>query len=372
MKNYLNTVTGIVLFTALLASLQTTASTTTDNADELQVRSQSRVITSEIAGSNTSAATSDIQSQKKTAEKTSPATSELFLDQVRVNSKNQAAEAAYDLSILAANRNDYALARKLIEESLQLNPSNPNYFALAAAIAFVTQEYDKAATYQMKVLDMARSEPGIDALKVAQILDQLGTIYYNQEDYVKAKSSFMESLQLREKKLGSNHLQVVVSLNKLASVAIHQDQANDAEALLKRSLNIVRNVSGPRHTNTATMLANLADFYHSAARLKEAEALYGEAISIWHESSVDPLTLAVCQNSLGQVLLRQKRFDDARLQFEQVLLLLKQNYTQDHPYVQQVIKTLSNLDAERKRNAESGALYDELVRELSARSQTHM
>lgn len=372
MKNYLNTVTGIILFTALLASLQTTASTANDNADELPVSSRPIATLPEIVEPNKEAENIDIQPERKAAEKTSPASSEAYLEQVRINGKLQAAEAAYNLSILASNRNDFTLARKLIEESIQLNQANPHYFAFAAGLAFQAREYDRAAIYQTRVLEIARSMPGVDDLQVALILDQLGTIYFKQKYYENAKSSLLESLQLREKALGASHLQVAASLNKLATLAAVQGQPDVAEAMLKRSLNIARDVSGPQHPNTATMLAMLADFYQSESRMEEAEPLYKEAISIWRESSADPLTIAACQTSLGQLLLSQKRFDDARLQYEQALLLLRKGYAQDHPYVQQAIKNITNLDIERKRNAERDAMYNELVRELSAQSNKHM
>lgn len=368
MKSYLKTAAGIMLLTSASTSLQATASTDTGDDDGLQVRSQSGEMTAKIDGPNKGVVTSDIQSQGKTVEMTSPAPSELFLEQVRVNSRIQAAEAAYNLSILAAKRKDFTLARTLIEESIQLNQSNPNYLTFASDIAFLTQEYDKAVTYQLKLLEISRTVLGVDDLQVALILDQVGAIYVEQEDYEKAKSSFTESLQLRENILGDNHLTVAISLNKLALLAVRQNQPNVAETWLKRSLNIARDASGPRHTNTATMLANLADFYQSEARLEEAEALYEEAISIWDDSSVDPLTQAIGQNSLGRLFLSQRRFDDARIQFEQVLLLLKQNYTDDHPYVQQAISNLTNLEAKREKDV----MYDELVREFSVRSSNHM
>ena len=372
MKSYLKTAAVIMLLTSVSTSLQATASSVTGNDDGLQVRSQSGEMSPEIDGPNKNVVTSDNQSQSKTVEVTSPSSPEVFLEQVRVNSRMQAAEAAYNLSILAAKRKDFTLARTLIEESIQLNESNLNYLTVAADIAFLTQKYDKAVAYQMMVLEIARTVLGVDDLQVALILDQIGAIYVKQEDYEKAKSSLMESLQLRENILGENHLLVVISLNKLASLAVSQDQPVVAEALLKRSLNIARDVSGPRHANSATTLANLADFYQGEARLEEAEVLYDEAISIWGDSSVDPLTQAVGQNSLGRLFLSQRRFDDARLQFEQVLLLLKQNYTQDHPYVQQAIKNLTDLDVEREHSAEKDGMYDELVRELSVRLPKHM
>ncbi len=371
MKNYLKTVAGIVALTSVSTCLQATASADISNHEERQIRLQSREMISEIDGSNKNAAASDNQSQSKTIKALSPSTSEVFLEQVRVNSRMQAAEAAYNLSILAANRKDYTLARTLIEESIQLNQSNPNYHTFAADIAFLTQQYDKAKAYQLKVLEIARSSPGFDDLQVAMILDQLSAIYVKQEDYEKAKSSLQESLQLREKLLGDRHLLVAMSLNKLASLAVRQQRPTVAESLLKRSLDIAREVSGPRHANSATMLANLADFYQSEARLEEAEALYKEAIAIWGDSPVDPLRRAVGQNSLGRLFLSQRRFDEARLQFEQVLFLLKKNYTQDHPYVQQAIRNLTDLDAKRESNVEKDRMYDELLRELSSRLPKH-
>jgi tetratricopeptide (TPR) repeat protein len=200
---------------------------------------------------------------------------------------------------------------------------------------------------------------------VAVILDQLGSIYVAQELYEKANSCLQESLHLREKLLGYSHLQIVVSLNKLASVAVRQENPTVAEPLLKRSLDITREVSGLRHANRAAMLANLADLYLRETRLEEAEVLYEEAISIWADSPGDPLRQAIGQNSLGQLFLSQHRFDDARIQFEQVLFLLMQNYRQDHPYVQQAKRNLTALDAERGSNVEEERMYDGLVREFS-------
>jgi tetratricopeptide (TPR) repeat protein len=366
MKNYLKTVAGILLLTSVSTGLHATVSADISNNEGPQMFLQPRETTSDIDGSNKNVVASDNQFQSKTIEVPSPLTSKAFLEQMRVNSRMQAAEAAYSLSILAANRKDFTLARTFIEESIQLSQSNPNYYTFAADIAFITQQYDKAIAYQMKVLEIARSAPGFDDLQVAMILDQLGAIYVVQEDYEKAKSSLLESLQLREKVLGDRHLLVVMSLNKLASLAVKQERSIIAESLLKRSLDIAREVSGPRHANSATMLANLADFYQSESRLEEAELHYEEAISIWLDSPVDPLRKAVGQNSLGRLFLSQRRFDEARLQFEQVLFLLKQSYTQDHPYVQQAIKNLTDLDAERGNNAEKDRMYDELLREFSS------
>ncbi len=359
MKSDLITAAGMLLMISVSTGLLAMAPAATGKDDGSQAHS------GEITAS-------DIQSRDNAAETSSPAAYELFLEKVRINSKNQAAEAVYNLSVIAANRNDYALARALVEEAMLLNQANPNFLTFAADIAFLTQDYDKAEVYQLKVLEVARTAMEVDDLQVAMILDQLAAIHVKQGDYEKAESSLLEGLQLREKILGDSHLEVAMTLSKLASLATHQHQADVAEARLKRALRIVRDVSGPRHADSATMLAILADFYQGEARLEEAEELYKEALSIWDESSSDPLSQAVCENSLGRLFLSQGRFDDALVQFEQALLLLKQNYAEDHPYVQQATHNLAVLDAERSRSAEEDAIYNELVREFSVRSTERM
>lgn len=365
MKNSLKTVVGIMAMTAVSMSLEAAVFADISSDDRQQKRSQVREMMSGIDELDEKTVDSVSQSQRTEIEMPSPTTSEAFLEQVYINSRQQAAEAAYNLSIIATSRNDLALARTHIEESIKLNDVNTNYLTYAADIAFITQEYNKAEGYLVMVLELVRSALEHDDLQVAVILDQLGSIYVAQELYEKANSCLQESLHLREKLLGYSHLQIVVSLNKLASVAVRQENPTVAESLLKRSLDITREVSGLRHANRAAMLANLADLYLRETRLEEAEELYEEAISIWADSPGDPLRQAIGQNSLGQLFLSQHRFDDARIQFEQVLFLLMQNYRQDHPYVQQAKRNLTALDAERGSNVEEERMYDGLVREFS-------
>ena len=275
------------------------------------------------------------------------------------------AKRAYDLSVVAANNNNLILARRYIEDAIKHNYSNLDYLAFATDIAFIAKDYDKAEEYQVMMLLVAQSTLGLDDLQIAEILDQLAAINAAQKRNEQAKFRLLESLALREKVLGQNHLLVISSLNKLALLAARQNAPDIAEPLLKRSLDIARKVSGPKHGNSAVLLASLGDFYQKEGRLKEAESHYKEAISIWENKPDYSPDRMLTQNSLGQLLLRQQRFDDAYKQFEQVLLLLKRHYEPDHPYVQQAVKNIKTLEAEHKRITEQELIYDELVKQLT-------
>ena len=53
---------------------------------------------------------------------------------------------------------------------------------------------------------------------MAENLNNLATLYYNQGDYSQAEPSFKRSLAIRKKALGPDHPDVAASLNKLAEL----------------------------------------------------------------------------------------------------------------------------------------------------------
>ena len=338
---YKRYITLAALSLILVAAMPSTVSAYISHDKQKPTPSQGR----EISSKNHDSVSQSYSQKTKTL---TPAATKELLEQLRTKSRSQAAQASFNLSIIAGRSKDFTLALNLVEEAIQLDKSNQKYLRFATDVSFSMQKFDKAEQYQMELLQIIRSAQGPEDLQVAEAQDQLGAIYFAQEHYEVAKSSLQKSLQIREKVLGEKHLLVVVSLNKLASLAIRQQHTTVAEKLFKRSLNIAREVSGYRHANSASMLVNLADLYQSEARLEEAELLYKEAISIWGDSPGDILRQATGQNSLGRLLLRQQRFDDARFQFKQALLLLQKNYSKDHPYIQQTIRNITALDAKRK------------------------
>lgn len=284
--------------------------------------------------------------------------------------KEQAALAAFKLGIEAAHKNELEEAYKFISEAIMLDPHEVKYLQAGVELAFLKGDYEQAETLELVAIKIIRSGNNESTRELADLLDNLGTIYAAQEFYDEAEVSFRESLTLREQAFGDKHLMIAVSLNKLATLAVRQDHPAVAESLLKRSLDITREVSGPRHANSAAVLANLADLYQSESRVQEAEALYEEAISIWTDSPDDKqLRRAIGQNALGQLYLSQQRFDDARAQFEQVLSLLQADYAEDHPYVQQAMSNLTALDAELGSNDETDHMYEALVREFNQQLQ---
>ena len=314
------------------------------------------------------------------AEMPSPSVSEVFLEQVRVNSRKQAAEAAYNLAIVAVNREDLASAQVLIEEALQIQPSNPNYLLAAARVATITGEYNTAEQYQLKTLEVAQSMLGPDDLRIAALMDELSTIYIAQSRYQEAEALLRQGLEFREQALGETHPSVAGSLNNLAGFAMKDRRFDEAEKLLKRTLHILKTSSDTSsdtaHPDAAIAMHNLGDFYTSQKRFSEAEDLYRQALTIWVVTPAKfRLQLAVYLNELGNFYQSQNRLDEARPQFDLVITLLSDEFGQDHPYISVARTGLEALKDAREKRSEvsnfSQRLFDELQAQISEYSQVN-
>ena len=319
------------------------------------------------------AAGSVSQPQSTAFETPSPSPLEAFLKQVRVNSRRQAAEAAFNLSVIAAGRNDFTSARTLIEEAMQLSPSNPNYLRAAAGIAYSTRVYDKAEEYQLMVLEIARSAFGPDDLRVAELLDELGAVYVAQKRYSEAESLLKQILAIHEQSSGKMHPSLAGSLNDLAGFALEGGRFDEAEQLLRRALHILETSVDKDRSDAAMAMHNLGDFYANQKRFSEAKALHHQAVLIWEETSVkDRLELATILNELGSFYHSRKRLDEAKLQFELVITLLSEGFGQDHPHVRTARAGLENLKIDREKRSEvnkfSQRMFDELQTRLSEHS----
>ena len=316
------------------------------------------------------------QPQSTALETPAPSPSEEFLKQVRVNSRRQAAGAAFNLSVIAAGRNDFASARSLIEEAMQLSPSNPDYLRAAAGIAYSTREYDKAEKYQVMVVEIARSALGPDDLRVAELLDELGTVYAAQTRYSEAESLLKQSLAIREQGSGKLHPSLAGSLNGLAGLAMQGGRFDEAEQLLKRALHIFETSVDTDPSDTAMAMHNLGDFYANQKRFSEAKVLYQQAMLIWADiPAKDRLELAVSLNELGSFYHSQQRLDEAKPQFELVITLLSGDFGRDHSYVRTAMSGLENLKLDRERRSEvkafSQSMFDELQAQLSKHNRVN-
>lgn len=137
--------------------------------------------------------------------------------------------------------------------------------------------------YQQAVEDLP---PTADERR-AEVLNKLGTAFYQCGDHDDAVRAFARGLRLLEKTLGNDHPDVATSLNNLALIHYAKGRYDQAEPLYRRALMIDEKVLGYDHPGVATDLNNLALLYKKQGNLDAAEPLLKRALSI-KERTFDP------------------------------------------------------------------------------------
>lgn len=299
-----------------------------------------------------------LQPQERRLENSDQTPTAALLERVRLNSRQQAAEAAFSLSVLAIEGKDFAAAELLIQESLQLQPSDPGYLQVAASLAIQKGDLAEAEAYQVKTLEVVQAALGTEDIRIVLLMDDLGTIYLAQGQYAQAEGVWRKSLAMREQILGDMHPSLAPRLKDLAGLVMHEGRFDETEQLLKRLVHILEVDAGPDRTDIAAAKHILADFYVSRARMDEANELYSMTLADW-KTAPAPQRLRIAANvyELGNEYLAQLRMEEARPQFELVLGLLEDEYGDDHLYVRGARAALDKLKSGQEKHS-SNAAFD--------------
>ncbi len=201
---------------------------------------------------------------------------------------------------LAFRQSDYAPARTLLHESLDLYRLQADAAGMASVlnalglVAWHIGDYDLATAQIEQSLAFYRSAGHTQG--IAWALNNLGNIRYERGNYGTASQYFTESLAL-ERALGNTH-GIASSLNNLGSIAYDQGDFTRAHALFGESLAIKRALN--IKLNIPSMLLNIAkvELQQGEAHMAEAHCL--EALALWRELG-DGRGIAVTLTQLGQI-----------------------------------------------------------------------
>ncbi|HEY6540972.1 MAG TPA: tetratricopeptide repeat protein, partial [Ktedonobacteraceae bacterium] len=141
-------------------------------------------------------------------------------------------------------------------------------------------QYAVATTLIRQSLTIREQTLGMEHPEVAESLNELAILYWQQGHYSEAEPLIKRALAIREQVLGLNHPDTALSLNNLAMLYSDQHRYSEAEPLIKRALAIREQVLGLNHPATGASLNNLALLYRNQHRYSEAEPLINRAIAI--------------------------------------------------------------------------------------------
>jgi tetratricopeptide (TPR) repeat protein len=269
----------------------------------------------------------------------------------------EAAEAAYQLGVLAESRINYQMALKYYHKALLLQPDNPLYLNIAGNLNRTLGQYQESEKLLKRALELREKALNPEHLDLASSLNDLGELYWNKGKYEEAEPLYRRALSIRENALNQEHPDVAMSLNNLAALYFCQRKYEEAEPLFKRALAIYENIHESKRPNIATLLNSLAELYRVQGKYEEAEHLYRQALAI-DEKSLRPEhpDIAIRFNNLAALYYAQGKYGDAESLYLRALSIWEKAFGPEHPNVSTCLKNYAALLKKMGREAEAAPL----------------
>ncbi|TWT98877.1 CHAT domain-containing tetratricopeptide repeat protein [Neorhodopirellula pilleata] len=180
-------------------------------------------------------------------------------------------------------QNEYARAEQAFLEALTIQRQLGDALEVAKVTANLGSLYlnlglyEKALTQLRAAIAIFQAKQESDHPDQARVHSNLGIIATIQKRYPEAQQHLQEALRIRQKRLGINHPDVGHTQRALAKLWIEQKRFTEAELLLTEAKRVRQEGLGDEHPFVADAVADLAYLAHSQGDREKARLLYDDA-----------------------------------------------------------------------------------------------
>ena len=194
----------------------------------------------------------------------------------------------------------------------------------------------------------------------AQMMDVMGTVYYNLGLYPRAELLLRQALVIRRQTLGSEHPKTVESMNRLADTLNGEGRRTDAQKLYETAFEIRRRGLGPNDPGTLQSMNYLAVILVQQGRYREAVTLHRKILEIRRRilGPNHPDTLTSMDN-LGNTLGDDGRYPEAEALEREALQIRRRILGPEHPQSLTALHHLADTLYEEGRYQEAEKLHRE-------------
>ena len=246
------------------------------------------------------------------------------------------------LAISLGTMSDYEQSELLLKESLAIyqplfeSSKNIESIALNLVIDYAEAINAYALLLRLKGQYILAEETFNRALTILALLpkihnemavayDGLAGVYKLQGHYELALKNMRLSLDILEKVHGEQHSNFTSSLNNMVVILTDLERFEEAESLSKRSYAIQSSMLGSDHPDTARTLRSLGILSHRKGNFFEAKRYFNQAlINIRQNLTDDNITVAFILLFLGDVEQDMGEFDSAQIHYESMLQIFHQ------------------------------------------------
>jgi serine/threonine protein kinase len=183
--------------------------------------------------------------------------------------------------------------------------------------------YPRAESLLRRALETRTHIFGLDRAETAQSMSDLAGAVDREGHHIEAEKLDRQALSIRTHIDGPNHPDTLRSMNHVATILVERGQYAEAEKLHRKVFDTRLKVLGPEHPDTLTSMDNLGNTLGDEGRYKEAEALERSALEIKRRvlGPVHPETLRAIHH-VADTLYDEARYAEAE-KFDRELLALR-------------------------------------------------
>jgi serine/threonine protein kinase/tetratricopeptide (TPR) repeat protein len=232
---------------------------------------------------------------------------------------------------------------------------------LLAALSAIDRNlglFEPATALAREALVLRENNLPKDDPLIADSLDQLASLYWNQARNQEAESLLLRCLGIRERHFGKESVQVADSLNDLGNNYSDIGRFAEAENFYRQSLALRRKLLRPGDPLIGSSLQNLAIVLTAVGQYPEAEQSFKEAWEIKAKALGGANSqLGRIANNLGELYAHQSRIEDAEAQFLQAQSIWERSLGPEHPTIAWALHRRANLYRDHGRLSEALPLY---------------
>jgi non-specific serine/threonine protein kinase/serine/threonine-protein kinase len=222
--------------------------------------------------------------------------------------------------------------------------------------------YQRAQSLLGRAVDLQRHVLGPESPDTLRSMSGLAMTLYHQGQYANAEKLERQALDVQRRRLGPEHPDTLLSLAGLADDLASEGHYREAQELLRQTLEIERRVRGPRHPDTLTLMNDLAWVLEEQGHYPDAEKLQRETLDARRHvlGPENPDTLE-SMTKLSWTLIMEGRYAEAESLERQTLDVEKRVLGPEHPRTLESMFNLATALSEENRYGEAEKLYRGLL-----------
>ena len=233
-----------------------------------------------------------------------------------------------ELGLLCLRLNKMALAGEMLGQALdyrkeQLGEDHPEYAETALHFGEYLNtlgQYEEAQPLLEQSLKVRKKSLGERHPETAAAFNRLGVLHLNLQNYDESKRNLNQSLYIRKTSLGENHPDTAESMHDFGmlywSLGSVGDAAQKEESLrlLEKSFKIRKSLLGEHNPDTLESINSVGTILTAIGNVTAAEPLLRAALNRRKEVFGNKhLSVADSNHALAICLLKQRRYDEAKL-----------------------------------------------------------